>query len=249
MTLAPVHHEPDPPDEFAGPASLAAALAAVQAELPGIEKSKTAKIKEGFSYSYADLAGVSREVLPLLAKHGLAWLTKPTLNGEGKFVLEYSLLHVSGDRERGEYPLQTGTPQQTGSAITYARRYCLCAVVGVAPDDDDDGAAAAAVEAHQDRQTKRNRAQAKAARQPAPQAQTGELIDPKSNLMKRLHASLRYVFASRDEGYAFMGDTIGRDITSTSELTTYEARQVIGALEALGEAPPMTGDEAEGDER
>jgi hypothetical protein len=44
----------------------------------------------------------------------------------------------------GMYPLGTGTPQQLGSAITYARRYCLLAVTGLAPDDgsDDDAQAA-----------------------------------------------------------------------------------------------------------
>jgi ribosomal protein S20 len=52
-------------------------------------------------------------------------------------------LHTSGEKVSGEYPLPTGgSPQALGSAITYARRYCLCAVTGVAADDDDDGAAA-----------------------------------------------------------------------------------------------------------
>lgn len=129
---------------------LAAALAAVQAELPPIRKAETGEVsgttKEGkhysYKYSYADLAAVSAAVMPLLGKNGLAFTAWPTAVA-GRLVLRYYLLHESGERMDGEYPLPTGgTAQQLGSAITYARRYCLCAVTGVAPDDDDDAAAA-----------------------------------------------------------------------------------------------------------
>ena len=127
--------------------NLAAALAAVQSQLPHIGKDNKAEVKNDqgkrlYSYAYADLPGVSRLVLPLLAAHGLSFSAKPTLH-EGKFVLEYTLRHASGDADTGYYPLtQQGTPQQQGSAITYARRYALCAVTGIAPDEDDDGQAA-----------------------------------------------------------------------------------------------------------
>lgn len=125
---------------------LTAALAAVQAELPDVRKSETATVQTktggSYKYSYADLAAVSKAILPLLGKHGLAWVTKPTIT-EGRFVLVYQLRHVSGEMETGEYPLPTGTPQEIGSAITYARRYTLCSVTGVAPESDDDDAAAA----------------------------------------------------------------------------------------------------------
>lgn len=132
--------------------SLAAALAAVQAELPGVAKGETAVVqtKSGgnYKYSYADLAAVSRAILPRLGAHGLAWITKPTLREDGRFVLAYKLAHASGEAETGEYPLSDrGSPQEIGSAITYARRYALCSVTGVAPDDDDDAAGAQA--AHQ----------------------------------------------------------------------------------------------------
>lgn len=127
------------------PETLAAALAAVQAELPPIDKARTAKVEMkgggSYSYTYADLASISEAVLPLLARHGLAFLCRPALTDQG-FGLWYSLLHVSGEREDGFYPLPSnGTPQAVGSAITYARRYVLCAVTGVAPEDDDGQAA------------------------------------------------------------------------------------------------------------
>jgi hypothetical protein len=129
--------------------SLATALAAFQAKLPDVIKAQTATVqmKTGgtYKYNYAGLPAVSSVVLPLLGAVGLSFSAKPTFNEAGKFVLAYRLLHSSGDEDRGEYPLpQSGTAQEIGSAITYARRYALCSVVGVAPDEDDDGAAASA---------------------------------------------------------------------------------------------------------
>lgn len=128
-----------------GTPQLNLALSLVQAELPRIDKGRTATVpmKAGgqYSYSYADLADVSAAVLPLLGKHGLSFTAWPTLVGN-RFVLRYELLHGSGESKAGEYPLPIGEGAQAlGSAITYARRYCLCAVTGVSPDDDDDAAA------------------------------------------------------------------------------------------------------------
>jgi hypothetical protein len=130
------------------PDTLFAALASVQAQLPKIGKGQTADTGK-YTYRYADLADVSQEILPLLGASGLAFTCRPTIL-DGQFVLTYSLVHFSGEREDGIYPLpSSGTPQQIGSAITYARRYCLCAVTGVAPDSDDDDGAAAEAGHHQ----------------------------------------------------------------------------------------------------
>jgi hypothetical protein len=126
-------------------ATLAAALAAFQAALPNVAKDNTAQVrseKGSYSYKYADLSDISPIVLPLLGRHGLAFVSAPTLNDNGQFVLAYQLVHESGDKIEGSYPLPSAqTPaQQLGSAITYARRYALCAVTGVAPGGDDDDA-------------------------------------------------------------------------------------------------------------
>ena len=117
-------------------ASLAAALAAFQAELPKVVKNAS---NPHFKNKFADLTELSSVVLPMLGKHGLAWSAMPnTVEGRG-MVLETTLLHESGEKMTGMYPLTGSTPQQIGSAITYARRYALAAVTGVAADDDDDG--------------------------------------------------------------------------------------------------------------
>lgn len=133
----------------ATPSPLAAALAAVQAELPRLGKTETGRVsgqnskgeQYSYEYKYADLAAISAEVLPLLGAHGLAFTSWPGVV-DGKLVLEYHLLHTGGERMTGLYPISGNTAQALGSSISYARRYCLCAVVGVAPDKDDDAAAA-----------------------------------------------------------------------------------------------------------
>lgn len=127
-------------------AGIAEALVEFQKELPRIVKDSTAKIPTkgggGYSYSYADLTAVTDKIIPRLANHGLAWSSQPTLH-DGVFVLHYTLLHgESGESIEGDYPLPGGNlgPQDLGKAITYARRYALVAVTGVAPGGDDDDA-------------------------------------------------------------------------------------------------------------
>ena len=123
-----------------GGSSLAAALAKVQGELTSIPQTKTAANAGTYSYKYADLADVVSVAYPIMSKHGLAYLARPTTNEHGQFVLAYSLMHEGGEREDGEYPLpSSGTAQQLGAAITYARRYTFCAVIGVVSEEDTDG--------------------------------------------------------------------------------------------------------------
>lgn len=126
--------------------SLESALAAFQAEVPSIRKGNEATVvsqKGSYKYAYADLADVTERVLPLLGKHGLMFTAIATLGTTNGFVLMYELRHTSGGRFGGMYPLpdpRQTPPQQLGAAITYARRYTLCAATGVAPGGDDDDA-------------------------------------------------------------------------------------------------------------
>jgi hypothetical protein len=134
--------------------TLAAALAAFQAELPRLRKDETAKVKGesangqpvNYSYGYADLAQVVEAVSVCLGQHGLAFTAFPTMADSGAFILAYSLLHEGGEERKGVWPLPDPSrvkPQALGSAITYARRYAQMAVTNTFPDkEDDDGAAA-----------------------------------------------------------------------------------------------------------
>jgi hypothetical protein len=135
--------------EVAKPESLAAALAQLQGQLPKIGKDKTARVTsqrtgKTHTYDYANLTKISERILPLMSKLGLSFSCRPTMEGD-RFVLAYELRHTSDEiGVGGAYPLPAGgSPQEIGSAITYARRYCLCAVTGVSPDEDDDDAQAA----------------------------------------------------------------------------------------------------------
>lgn len=119
------------------------ALAAFQSEMPRVGKEQTATVrsdKGNYSYDYADLTDITDAVLPLLVKQGLTWSAAPDVTDHG-FVLRFRLAHVGGHAEGGCYPLPDPartTAQGIGSAITYGRRYALCAMTGLAPGGDDD---------------------------------------------------------------------------------------------------------------
>jgi hypothetical protein len=127
------------------PGSLAEALARFQAQLPDVEAGRTGHVdprdqtKQGFDFGYADLADVSRVVLPRLGALGVAWCSKPAVRDDGKFGLEYALVHwPSGERDGGFYELPpVADLQQRGKLITYARRQALCAMTGIAPRHDE----------------------------------------------------------------------------------------------------------------
>ncbi len=162
------------------PASLDEAMAIFQADLPSITKDETAKVpgkdgKQGYTYGYAGLDAVSDKVLKRLGALGVSWRARPTLDESGKFVLLYRLRHVSGDEETGTWPIPPGTPQQMGSAITYARRYSLMAVTGVFPTNEDDDGAAASTQPM--RQEDWERATPVRPAQPAPRPTRDQLID------------------------------------------------------------------------
>lgn len=129
--------------------AFAAALAEFQATVPHIAKGNKATVrsdKGNYTYDYADLTDITEVALPALAKCGLSFTSKPTIS-EGGFVLRYALRHAAGHVEEGDFPLPDPSKfgaQQIGSWLTYARRYALCAITGIAPGGDDDDAAKAA---------------------------------------------------------------------------------------------------------
>lgn len=125
----------------AAPQTLAEALAAAQLEITDPAKDA---VNPHFRSRYADLATVLKTVRPVLARHGIA-LTQTTQILDGALVL-VTRLHWRDEELVGYYPIQPvkADPQGYGSALTYARRYTIQAIVGVAADDDDDGNAASA---------------------------------------------------------------------------------------------------------
>jgi hypothetical protein len=109
------------------------------ARLTNPPKSKTAKGK-AYSYKYADLADILDLIRPILAEEGLA-VMQDASTFDGFVGVTTKILHTSGGELRFG-PLYLGTPsdpQAAGGVITYARRYQLCAALGIAGDDDEDG--------------------------------------------------------------------------------------------------------------
>lgn len=113
---------------------LAAALALAQGDLKAI--SKTGKSNYG---KFVELGAALEHALPILSKQGLSITQMPIVTEDNTTHLVTMLLHKSGQWMKSTYPvrMQQTTPQGQGSAITYARRYALMAVVGIAGDDDD----------------------------------------------------------------------------------------------------------------
>ena len=213
---------------------LAAALAELQTQLPRIAKSETATVptKTGgsYKYTYAGLAQVSDELLPLMGKLGLSFSAKPTLNANREFVLAYTLRHISGESDSGEWPLTKSTPQDMGGQITYARRYCLLAVTGCAPDDDDDDAAKATAAAT--KRASRPKAETVA---DGPTPANGEQMAKMGALFTQLG------IADQPEKVRLAREFIGgRAIKSATDLTMVEADKVIARLTswAAQETPP-----------
>jgi ERF superfamily len=148
-----------------GTPELNAALAKVQENLPDVAKNQTGEVKGttkdgkpySYDYKYADLDAITDAIMPLLGKNGLAYTCEPGADTQDRLVLDYALLHESGQERARQFPLwmvlpQRFTAQTVGGLITYFRRYCLCAVTGVAPGGDMDAAGAEeAREVHLDR--------------------------------------------------------------------------------------------------
>lgn len=103
------------------------------------------KINPHFKSKYATLAGMRDSLTPALAKHGLAVLQGTTEAGSG-FIVTTRLIHESGQWIESAYPFAISKPQEMGSAYTYARRYSLAAICGIASEDDDDGNSAQGAE-------------------------------------------------------------------------------------------------------
>lgn len=124
--------------------TLAAALAKAQMEMSKALKSSD---NPHFRSKYADLGNVMDACLPALNKYGIA-VVQPFITDDinGKAV-KTVLIHESGETLECAVPLIIGKNdmQGLGSAITYARRYGLMAMAGIAPEDDDGNAAAASM--------------------------------------------------------------------------------------------------------
>lgn len=120
--------------------ALATALSQAQGEMKHADKNCT---NPHFKSKYADIASINDASKAALTKYGLS--VCQMASGEPPFVKMVTiLLHKSGEWLSGQLNLRStnDTPQGMGSAITYARRYALAAVLNIAAEEEDDGNAA-----------------------------------------------------------------------------------------------------------
>ena len=124
---------------------LGSALAKAQGAIEGALKDTANPF---FKTKYADLSSVWDACRQQLTVNGLSIVQTPTEADNGIGV-ETMLIHASGQWLSNTFtmPVSKADAQGVGSAITYARRYALAAMVGVAPEDDDGNAAARAAPA------------------------------------------------------------------------------------------------------
>jgi hypothetical protein len=113
-------------------------------EVPNFSTDETANAGSR-TYKYLNLATLLKNIKPIFEKHNIAFSQKVTFDGtgDGRQILGTVETIIFDENEQQtvcSYPFfVTGDPQQVGSAITYARRYSLTAVLGIFPDKDDDG--------------------------------------------------------------------------------------------------------------
>jgi hypothetical protein len=129
--------------------AIAAALARAQGELTNPEKTLTATIRSPFpreadrTFRYASLASGLDIVRKALSQQEIATIQTTRLEAAtGQVFLTTVLAHSSGEWISSEWPVcaskDTDAPHRMGAALTYARRYALFALVGIAGEDDLD---------------------------------------------------------------------------------------------------------------
>ena len=129
--------------------AIASALAKAQIELQNPEKSLTATIRSPFpreeerSFRYASLSSGLDLVRKSLGRHEIATVQTTSIDeAAGLIRLTTTLAHASGEWVSSDWPVcpvaETAAPHRMGAALTYARRYALFTLVGIAGEDDLD---------------------------------------------------------------------------------------------------------------
>mgnify|MGYP001249934350 CR=1 FL=1 len=178
------------------------AMAAAQAEMGNATKSCDNPF---FKSKYADLAEVLDTVKAALNKHGIAVVQLPGMSGQGWAEVTTMLTHSSGQYLGStlRIPVSKNDPQGAGSAITYARRYALAAICGIAQEDDDGNTASGKRQAPQDSE--------------------------RTALLENISANMKKKRVSAKAMMEFANQAIGKP--STKDMTNAELKQIAQWLE------------------
>jgi|SRR6478609_6667344 len=131
---------------------LFSALSKAQATIKGALKDSTNPF---FKSKYADLESVWEACREPLTVHGLSVVQTTEFSADAGIYVVTTLGHASGQWIKGTLPIMAikQDPQGIGSAITYARRYALAAIVGIVQVDDDGESAMGTVSSAPERST------------------------------------------------------------------------------------------------
>lgn len=189
----------------------------VQQNLPSVHKDGT-----GNYGKHMKLETLMPAVLQVLNKYNFALVQTPTITDDGSPALTSVLVHANGNtiaKDTMLLMLDKQTAQGQGSGLTYARRYALCAMLGLVADEDDDGQKA----------TDQSGGQTKPAPRPS---------DPNKLISE---AQIKLVFArlkqkgiqSKDEANSAVYDLTGKD--SVAEVTMGEMTDLLNGIDKMPE--------------
>ena len=213
---------------------LAKSLAKVQAVLKPAAKNATNPFLKN---KYADLQSCISALQEILPANGLAYTQMISPSEPGTISVDTLLMHESGQwvKARCTLPCQAtanrdgkaamNAAQAAGSAITYARRYGLSAIVGLVADDDDDGCGYDTPQRKQARET----AQVKQTRLTASASNPHPLDDGQR---KALMARLNEMGCREREDYLVeLSKALGRTVETSKSLTVDEFHRFMQATE------------------
>ena len=212
-------------------AELAGALCKAQGGMMGAKKDSENPF---FKSKYADLASVWDVCRKPLSENGLSVVQTTSMPSLDRVALETTLLHISGQWIQSTYPVKPvkDDPQGLGAALTYARRYGLMAMIGIAPEDDDGETAAG-----------RGQKEKKMEAQVKPQEKKGPAMVTEAQI-KKIHVDAKKSGLDEATYYALLLKRFG--VKSSKELTVEQASKLIEEFNAppAEEPPALDGLEA-----
>ncbi len=193
--------------------AIAAAIVSAQAVMPHVPKETMGQVGNQ-KRRYADLATVAETARPVLAKAKLGYIQGCSDGADSYVTVTTRLVHESGEWIESSLSMPTGngSAQAVGSAISYARRYSLMAILGLVPDDDDGVAAST---------------------EPAPpRQQHSRPADGPTEAMTRMAMTLFNDVGAGERGDRLMVTSLilDRDIESWSSIPRVDASAVIDRL-------------------
>lgn len=212
------------------PADLAAALVAAWADLGNVTKAKSADAGS-YTYTYADLGDVLDTARPVLAAHDLALIQPVERSGNGPLRIATWIVHASGAVLRFMFETPGGgSAQAVGSSITYGRRYCGTAALGIATEgDDDDGRGATPPPAPSRPRTTTTR-RPKARPDAPPEATTAGTGEAQRRTRHAMALFSDLGLGDRDDRLQVTSAILGRPVESWSDTTATEQHRVIDEL-------------------